>query len=196
MGCLACTSGRGKGKRRFAPQGVWRSGGTGPDVEPVVWLPGAPKSFPRPPLPSPSMDTGSGKKPRKKDEFYLAEVQLMSGNSARQRSSVLALTLVHMYVLKSIPEHDFNPSKRIPCSWQGSSGGPTSLPTRGSSTVLLWTESTRHLGTPSECQCSDLSWRFSSRETTPPPPPLLPPPPPPPPVLHTVLLWGWSIAST
>ena len=74
-----CIIGRGRGKRRFAPQGVWRSGGAGPDVEPVVWLPGAPKSFPRPPLPPPTQEVSSGGKPRKKDEYHLVEVRLARG---------------------------------------------------------------------------------------------------------------------
>lgn len=45
--------GAGKGKRRFAPQGVWRSGGVGADVDPVVWLP-RPGPAHRVPLPLPS----------------------------------------------------------------------------------------------------------------------------------------------
>lgn len=101
MGCLACISGRGKGKRRFAPQGVWRSSGTGPDVEPMVWLPGTPKSFPRPPLPSPSMDAPSEKKSRKKDEYYLAEVRLMSSSSMRPKIIHSSMTSVHILVLQA-----------------------------------------------------------------------------------------------
>ena len=65
--------GAGKGKRRFAPQGVWRSGGVGADVDPVVWLP-RPGPAHRVPLPPPQHGP-QPKKPRQKDEFYLAEVQ-------------------------------------------------------------------------------------------------------------------------
>jgi intron-binding protein aquarius len=65
--------GRGKGKRRFAPQGVWRSSGHGQDAEPVVWLAEGPQ---RPPIPRPQRQepAGSGRAGRRKDEFHLAEL--------------------------------------------------------------------------------------------------------------------------
>lgn len=62
----------GKGKRRFAPQGVWRSGGGGPDVEPVVWLPRVHQKAPIP-LPQEGAEPQL-QKPQQKDEYYLAEV--------------------------------------------------------------------------------------------------------------------------
>ena len=61
--------GRGKGKRRFAPQGVWRSSGHAEDLEPVVWLA---EGVQRPPIPQPQQGTAG--RPKRKDEFHLAEV--------------------------------------------------------------------------------------------------------------------------
>ena len=127
--------GRGRGKRRFAPQGVWRSGGTGPDVDPVVWLPGTPKSFPRPPLPLPTQEVSSEGKPRKKDEFYLAEVHLMRGN-LRERFDVFDTT---------------------PSSLHESSGAPTFYLVRASSTFRWWKAFTKHSEIQSAFLCRDLS---------------------------------------
>ena len=75
---------RGKGKRRFAPQGVWRSGGHMSDAEPVVLLPG---TVQRPTIPQP-LHEAAGSKARRKDEFHLAEV-----GSAKSRILVV-LTVV------------------------------------------------------------------------------------------------------
>ena len=67
---LLAREGRGKGKRRFAPQGVWRSsGGSGQDVEPMVWLG---EGLQRPPIPQPEKVAPEAK--RRKDEYHLAEV--------------------------------------------------------------------------------------------------------------------------
>ena len=63
--------GRGKGKRRFAPQGVWRSSSHTEDVEPVVWLA---EGVQRPPIPQPQQQTAG--RPRRKDEYHLAEVNI------------------------------------------------------------------------------------------------------------------------
>lgn len=60
--------GRGKGKRRFAPKGVWRSSSHAEDVEPMVMLPGG---MQRPPIPQPQEEVG---RPKRKDEYHLAEV--------------------------------------------------------------------------------------------------------------------------
>lgn len=60
--------GRGKGKRRFAPKGVWRSSGHVEDVEPMVMLP---EGMERPPIPQPQEMLG---RPKRKDEYHLAEV--------------------------------------------------------------------------------------------------------------------------
>lgn len=66
--------GRGKGKRRFAPQGVWRSqsytGGT--DAEPLVWLPRPSQEVPLP-LPRASPQVPAHRR-RTRNEYYLAEV--------------------------------------------------------------------------------------------------------------------------
>ena len=63
--------GRGKGKRRFAPQGVWRSGSHAQEVEPVVWLA---EGGQRPPIPRPQQGPSGTRHSRRKDEYHLAEV--------------------------------------------------------------------------------------------------------------------------
>ena len=73
-----CTSprpvreGRGKGRRRFAPRGVWRSGGRAEEAEPVVLLA---EGGQRPPIPQPQLGKAAPR-PRRKDEFHLAEVRV------------------------------------------------------------------------------------------------------------------------
>lgn len=61
--------GRGKGKRRFAPKGVWRSSSHAEDVEPMVMLP---EGVQRPPIPQPQEKMLG--RPKRKDEYHLAEV--------------------------------------------------------------------------------------------------------------------------
>lgn len=104
-------------------------------MDPVVWLPGAPKSFPRPPLPLPTQEVSSDGKPRKKDEFYLAEVCLMRGNLC-ERFEVFDTT---------------------PCSLHESFGAPTFNPVRASSTFHWWKAFTKHSEIQSEFLCRDLS---------------------------------------
>ena len=79
MVCTGVYGSRGKGKRRFAPQGVWRSSELRGDSEqPLVFLQ-RPSLLQWPsdmPMPSTTTPTHASPKVkgRNKDEFYLAEL--------------------------------------------------------------------------------------------------------------------------
>ncbi|KAL5463485.1 hypothetical protein EMCRGX_G032381 [Ephydatia muelleri] len=68
----------GKGKRRFAPQGAWRSSSSGEDADPVVWLP-PDQHGERPHIPTAEAGASilaAAKKPKHKNQLYLAELAM------------------------------------------------------------------------------------------------------------------------
>lgn len=62
----------GRGKRRFARKGVWRTPIQQPDYEPTFWLPPASILLPHPAAANPV--TFKGKKLQLRNEYHLAEL--------------------------------------------------------------------------------------------------------------------------